>query len=235
MKIKLFNWLATIIAVVFGGLTLLGYFVDVPPLRDARLTLVGIASLLLAWAALSGALNIFLVHLKRLQSSKPGWLYSGFVVLGFLFAIAINLVPLVNLVAPTPMLEGWRMSAGNPANMWLLNGVISPVSGALAGMIAFFLILAGYRLLQRRFTLLSLSFAVAAGIALVGMIPLPALVPDLTITVGDTTQPLRTLAWTWVTQVPATAGARGLLLGIALGTIATGLRHLIGLDRPYGD
>jgi hypothetical protein len=29
-------------------------------------------------------------------------------------------------------------------------------------------------------------------------------------------------------------GARGLLIGIALGTLLTGLRVLFGADRPYG-
>jgi len=38
----------------------------------------------------------------------------------------------------------------------------------------------------------------------------------------------------WIAQVPAMAGARGILIGVALGTIATGLRVLIGADRPYG-
>jgi hypothetical protein len=30
------------------------------------------------------------------------------------------------------------------------------------------------------------------------------------------------------------AGARGILLGIALGSLTTGLRILTGTDRPYG-
>jgi len=30
------------------------------------------------------------------------------------------------------------------------------------------------------------------------------------------------------------AGARGILLGVSLGVIATGVRILIGSDRPYG-
>jgi len=29
-------------------------------------------------------------------------------------------------------------------------------------------------------------------------------------------------------------GTRGLLIGIALGTLLTGLRVLFGIDRPYG-
>jgi hypothetical protein len=32
----------------------------------------------------------------------------------------------------------------------------------------------------------------------------------------------------------ASGGARGILIGVALGTIATGLRILMGVDRPYG-
>jgi len=34
--------------------------------------------------------------------------------------------------------------------------------------------------------------------------------------------------------IPAVAGARGILFGVALGTVATGLRVLMGADRPYG-
>jgi hypothetical protein len=38
----------------------------------------------------------------------------------------------------------------------------------------------------------------------------------------------------WINQTWATAGARGILLGVALGTIATGIRILFGTDHPYG-
>src|SRR5439155_523492 len=37
----------------------------------------------------------------------------------------------------------------------------------------------------------------------------------------------------WIINVPALAGQRGLLLGAALGAIATSLRILLGFDRPY--
>jgi hypothetical protein len=37
-----------------------------------------------------------------------------------------------------------------------------------------------------------------------------------------------------ITQIFAAAGARGILLGVALGTLTTGLRVLFGADRLYG-
>jgi uncharacterized membrane protein len=38
----------------------------------------------------------------------------------------------------------------------------------------------------------------------------------------------------WVTQVWALGGVRGILIGVALGALTTGLRILFGADRPYG-
>jgi hypothetical protein len=37
----------------------------------------------------------------------------------------------------------------------------------------------------------------------------------------------------WAMSIPVTAGIRGILLGTALGTMATALRALTGIDRPY--
>jgi uncharacterized membrane protein len=38
----------------------------------------------------------------------------------------------------------------------------------------------------------------------------------------------------WVTQVWVLGGVRGILIGVALGALTTGLRVLFGADRPYG-
>jgi hypothetical protein len=39
----------------------------------------------------------------------------------------------------------------------------------------------------------------------------------------------------WVLDVLAMAGVRGVLLGVALGAILTGMRLLLGVERPYDD
>ena len=92
-------------------------------------------------------------------------------------------------------------------------------------ILAIVLLFAAARLLSRRLHWASLLFLAAAVIVLLGILPLPFF-GQISI-LSNLRQ--------WLTGVPAMAGARGLLLGIALGTIATGVRILMGVDRPYGD
>jgi hypothetical protein len=52
--------------------------------------------------------------------------------------------------------------------------------------------------------------------------------------------PILGFRWTsdlrdWLVKVPGMAGMRGLLLGVALGTVITGLRILLAQDRPHSD
>jgi len=79
-------------------------------------------------------------------------------------------------------------------------------------------------LLRRRTNSFSVIFLVTALVVLLGTAPiyLIGVIPGLSS--------IRN----FIAQVLSVAGARGILLGVALGTIATGLRILMGTDRPYG-
>ena len=79
------------------------------------------------------------------------------------------------------------------------------------------------RMMNRRISIFSLIFIGTLLIVLIGTISLPGFEIEL----------LRDLR-SWIVQVVATAGARGILLGVALGAILTGLRVILGADRPYG-
>jgi len=90
-------------------------------------------------------------------------------------------------------------------------------------ILAVILAYASIRLLQRRLNLLSIVFVVSALVVLISTAPIFGVeVPGL--------NEFRL----WVIQVPAAAGARGILLGVGLGITATALRILLGADRPFG-
>ncbi len=102
------------------------------------------------------------------------------------------------------------------APQWLFRYIQLPVETSLMAVLAVTLTLAGARLLARRTDLFGVVFWVTALLALLGSGPL-----------GDGLRP-------WLAQTLAGAGGRGILIGVSLGTIATGLRALLAADRPYG-
>lgn len=222
MRIRFFNLLATVFAVLAGLATLLGYFLGPGRWQDVRQALLTLVSLLAAWAVLAGALNLMLVHSKKFLNQSPGWFYSLFAIIAFAAVI------LANLLAPV---AGWGAGAANAVNNWILIYLLSSGGAALAGLVAFFLVFAGYRVLRTRPSLTMVIFVITVVVALLVLAPWPTGMPNPTVAAGTTLRDLLRA----LTQIPAMAGARGLLLGIALGAIATGVRVLIGLDRPYGD
>ncbi len=102
----------------------------------------------------------------------------------------------------------------------LLEDVQLSIESALAGLLLFALVYGGATLTRRRPNLSSLVFVFVVLIVLIGAIPL------------SQTQAVRDLS-EWLNRVPANAGARGILIGIALATLVTGIRVLIGQDRSY--
>ena len=90
----------------------------------------------------------------------------------------------------------------------------------MAALLVFTLGLAAFRLLRARRNAGTVLFLVIVVLVLLGSTPLLGL--GWLAGVRD-----------WIVNVPAMAGTRGLLLGVAIGTVITGLRVLLTLDRPY--
>lgn len=185
---------------------LVGYFV--PLLAGIRDLLLQWAVILAAFALLVGVANLLLVHLKRMGTVKKGSIYSLVLWIAFILTVVV-----VALNGPTGR---W--------SIFLFNSFQIPVEGTLMALLAITLAVASMRLLRRRAGLFSYVFLGAALLVLLGTAPLYG--------VGEI--PVLSHVRTWITSVLSVAGARGILLGVALGTVATGIRVLMGVDRPYG-
>jgi hypothetical protein len=108
---------------------------------------------------------------------------------------------------------------------WIFNNIQVPIETSLMAVLAVSLTLAAARLVQYRSDQMSIVFAVSLFIFLLGSGPLFGLeLPIFTRTLGP-----------YLRDFFATGAMRGLLIGVGLGTVLTGLRILIGADRPYGN
>ncbi|MGA2112069.1 MAG: hypothetical protein ABSG98_07970 [Anaerolineales bacterium] len=197
---------SVVVAIGTGLLTLVAYFVPLAPLQAMRAALLQIGAILATVALLLGAGNLLSVHARKIRDGKPGHLYSIFLVISML-----SVFIMVTVFGPQ-----------SPYSVWIVTQVQQPLEVALTGLLSGVLLIAGVRVMFRRPHWSTYLFFLAAVIVLLGTAPLPFVaIPFL--------QGFRN----WLAQVPAVGGGRGLLLGIALGATATGLRVLLGLDQPY--
>lgn len=204
--------ITAVIAIAFGVLVLLGYFLPQALFPNAA----GLQTVLLDWAvilagaaALIGVFNLLTVHSDKVRRREKDGVYSAILVIGLIaaFILGIFLKPQHTLMQSV-----------------LLEGIIIPVEASLMGVLAISLLYAAVRLLRRRADVMGVAFIVTASLIFLGSITLPF---------GDL--PLfGTLIRPWVSQVWAVGGARGILIGVGLGALLTGLRVLFGIDRPYG-
>ncbi|VAW31220.1 hypothetical protein MNBD_CHLOROFLEXI01-4914 [hydrothermal vent metagenome] len=172
--------------------------------------ILGWVSFLAAVALILGVLNLLMVHLTRLFKERN--LYSGVLVLGMMALFA------------TAVLDG--LSNNNQVDTFF-NWVQAPLEAALASMLAVFLLLAGVQLLKRQPTRWAFLFSLSAIVVLLSQALLASNFLPATLR-----QPVSQVA-DFVQNIVVTAGIRGLLIGVALGTLLLSLRLLMGVERPY--
>jgi len=202
-------WAATAIGV--GVVVLLGYFLDSQLVLSLRLALMRWAVLIAAAALLLGLWNLLSVHWSKVSEQYPGWPYSALLILAFLVTLSLGLM----------------FGPDNAVMVVIFDYIQLPIETSLMALLAVSLVVAGYRVVASRRDVSSLVFAVTAFLILIGTGP-------WLIGNGGSLQILLGEIRNWLAQVWAAGGARGILLGVALGSIATGLRVLLAADRPYG-
>ena len=196
------------IAIGVGFLVLIGYFFSGNSFAAVRITFVQWAVLLSGAAVLVGVFNLFRVHFNKIVSKDKERVYSLFLVIALLLTLTFGLLNKPN----------------DPVMIHIFNAVILPVEASLMAIMAVTLIYAAIRLLRRRADLMTFVFLATAIVVMMGAAPWPFFQLPL---FADLFRPK-------IINILSTSGARGILIGVGLGTLLTGLRVLMGADRPYG-
>ena len=209
MNLNLRGSFATIVAILTGAVVLLGYFLPIEPIPTLRTSFLTAGIFLAAIALWMGIINLLSVHVDKIQEREiSSSINSGALILFLLISLVITLVQ-----GPTGIVP-----------QFFFNYVQIPIETSIMAMLTFSLAYAIVRLLQRRLTAFTVIFVISVWFTLLGSGPIFGI--QLPI-IGDLVKPL-------LTEVLAVSGARGILIGVGLGTVATGLRILIGADRPFG-
>lgn len=199
------------LAIATGILTLVALLLQLPAIYTL---LLNWATFLATIALLLGVLNLLSVHLKRVvYPSETSRVYSLTLVLGMVLVFAAALADANQLTS----------NSLGKVFFW----VQAPLEAAFASLLPLMLLFSGFQLLQRQRTPMAVLFLITAVFTLLSHLlnhsSLPAFpLQTALLQLGD-----------WLENIIALAGMRGLLIGIALGTLTLGIRVLAGWERPY--
>lgn len=210
MKRALSAPISTAIAILCGLIVLLGYFFDVPFISAVRDDFLQWAVLLAGAALLVGVINMVAVHWRQLRQRKGN--------------AAFHLAFLVGLVV-TILVGGW-FGVSHWFTRWLYDSILIPIEASLLVVMVVSLTYALTRIVSNRRSVFGVVFLLVTLLALIGSVPIFGI--EIPFIHGQNS------IVSFLSHIAGLAGVRGILIGVALGSIATGLRVLIGADRPYG-
>jgi hypothetical protein len=213
VNIKLNAPVSTAIAIGVGIIVLAGYFI--PSITNIRFALLRTGLVLAAVALLVGIINLLTVHIKKMGPDNENSGYSLILIIALLLTLVVGIIDMV---------QSYLFGQANfQMTNWIFTYIQLPIETSLLAVISISLTYAAASILRKRMDFFSIVFFFVVLLVLLGSFSIP-----------PATLPFLHVIRDWIVRVPALGGARGLLLGIALGTITTGIRILMGTDRPYG-
>jgi len=208
-----------------GAVMILGFFVPHPWVSVPADFLQQSAVIVVAFGYVLGGANVLRVNLEGISRRDRDWPYRIVLVAALLVTVSVGLF----VDGPDFQKEGAR-------TLWIYNHLYAPMSATMFALLAFFIASAAFRAFRIR-TLEAGLLAAAALIVMLGRVPL-----------GDfLVRPLTDHAWApawlreaplgnvqqWIMDVPQNAAKRAVLIGAAMGVMATGLRVILGIERSY--
>jgi hypothetical protein len=199
--------LSTAVAMAVGILVLLGTILPIPILSSIREVLVNWAVIIAGMGALVAITHFVRLHVRKVSQPRERDAYSLFLILAFMGTFIFGL-------RYTPADVDFRP---------IVTSILVPIETSLMALLAFSLALAIFQVIRKRSGVSTMLFLISLTFFLLYFsngLPVQSDVP------------LLHQSLLFLERLPI-AGARGLILGIALGSLITGIRILFGMDRPY--
>jgi len=173
------------------------------------------AVIVLAFSYFLGGANLLRINFDVIYRRQPGWQYKVVLIAAMLTTVALGAVEGVGFLNP------------GTKSKWIYDWMYSPMQSTMFALLAFFIASAAFRAFRIR-TLEAGLLAVAALLVMLGRVPLGNVATSW-LPEAIRLQPIQE----WIMEIPQNAAKRAILIGAALGVMATGLRVILGIERSY--
>ena len=224
-----------VIAGLVGFLMIFAYFV--PPLLSWRQTAEEWFTIVATIAMLLGGANLCVHHLQKISDREAGWGFSAVTLAAFGITVAVGLLKLGVVPESAKHLDhAWsgQFQQEGGAFWWFYQYLFSPVVATMFALLAFYVASAAFRAFRAK-NFEAMLLLVTALIVLVGQTKDREITSLFLPTPADGSLPWMPIAdlTEFIRKTFVTAGQRAIMIGVALGVVATSLRILLGLDRSY--
>ncbi|MBM3327026.1 MAG: hypothetical protein FJY65_08625 [Calditrichaeota bacterium] len=165
------------------------------------------AVIVVAFAYVLGVSNLVRVNVDQIQRREPDWQYKIITIAGLVLVVLAGFIG--------------GITPGSFFNDRLYLQMYVPMSSTMYATLAFYIASAAFRAFRVRSWQAALLAATAV-IVMLGRVPVGQMIwkdlPGLT---------------DWVMEVPNMVAQRAILIGAALGAVATGLKMVFGIERSY--
>jgi hypothetical protein len=200
--------LATSIAIAVGLIVLAGYFLPDQRLQNVRSLLLDWSILLTAVATLVAIINLIINHLhKAAKGENQNRIFSIVVLVSFFMTFLV----------------GMFLGPANQQFQKIVTHIQLPIESTLLGVLCISLAYSAYLFTRQRRGWANVAFMTAVVFFL--------LANSWFLVFGQAVPVLGEIL-SGIQKIPL-AGSRGVLIGISIGSLLTGLRILTGIDRPY--
>jgi hypothetical protein len=174
------------------------------------------AVIVVAFGYVLGSANAFKVNFEGIARRQSGWPYKIVLVVSLIATVVVGLV------------EGRNWQDPASRSIWIYDHIYAPMNATMFALLAFFIASAAFRAFRIR-TFEAGLLAAAALIVMLGRVP----IGDYITHVLPWKWAQLSVAQQWIMDNPQNAAKRAILMGAAMGVMATGLRVILGIERSY--
>ncbi len=213
-----------IITFVAGCVFVIQYFIPHWPFNEFEQVFTDWFSIVQAFAIWLGALSLLKFSMLKIQRRQKDWYMSVIIIVGFAVMVAYGAY------------DGFVGMNANPAYSfrdpgthfdWLYQNIYTPLTSTMFALLAFFVASASYRAFRAR-NFQATLLLIAGILVMIGRVP----VGDLITQFLPESYRAANLA-DWIMNPLNATGQRAIMIGIALGTVSTSLRIILGIERSH--